>query len=77
MTSCLFPWWTVVYSYTSPPPTEVKSFVWELILIEKVSKKMTEVARGYKKSCSTQLSMNFFLLINVKTPSIDGILTVF
>ena len=26
-------------------------------------------------SCSTQLSMNFFLLINVKMPTIVGILT--
>ena len=33
--------------------------------------------RGYKKiSCSTQLSMNFFLLINIKMPTIVGILTV-
>ena len=32
--------------------------------------------RGYKKfSCSAQLSMNFFLLINVKMPTIVGILT--
>ena len=28
-----------------------------------------------KKSCSTQLSMNVFLLINVKMPTIVGILT--
>ena len=28
-----------------------------------------------KKSCSTQLSMKFFLLINVKMPTIVGILT--
>ena len=28
-----------------------------------------------KKSCSTQLSMKFFLLINVKLPTIVGILT--
>ena len=28
-----------------------------------------------KKSCSTQLSMKFFLLINVKMPIIVGILT--
>ena len=26
-------------------------------------------------SCSTQLSMNFFLLVNVKMPTIVGILT--
>ena len=26
-------------------------------------------------SCSTQLSMNFFLLINVKMPTVVGILT--
>ena len=32
--------------------------------------------RGYKTfSCSTQLSMNFFLPINVKMPTIVGILT--
>ena len=32
--------------------------------------------QGYKKiSCSTQLGMNFFLLINVKMPTIVGILT--
>ena len=32
--------------------------------------------RGYKlSSCSTQLSMKFFLLINVKMPTIIGILT--
>ena len=32
--------------------------------------------RGYKLfSCSNQLSMNFFLLINVNKPIIDGILT--
>ena len=31
---------------------------------------------GYKTfSCSTQLSMKFFLLINVKMPTIVGILT--
>ena len=31
--------------------------------------------RGYKTFlCSTQLSMNFILLINVKMPTIDGIL---
>ena len=30
----------------------------------------------YKKfSCSTKLSMKFFLLINVRMPTIDGILT--
>ena len=29
----------------------------------------------YKKSCSIQLSTNFFLLINVKMPTIVGILT--
>ena len=28
-----------------------------------------------KTSCSTQLSMQCFLLINVKMPTIDGILT--
>ena len=33
-------------------------------------------ARGYKLfSCKTQLSMKFFLLINVKMPTIVGILT--
>ena len=33
--------------------------------------------RGYKKSsCSTQLSMKFFRLINVKMPTIVGILTI-
>ena len=32
--------------------------------------------RGYKKiSCSTQLSKKFLLLINVKMPTIVGILT--
>ena len=32
--------------------------------------------QGYKKiACSTQLSMNFFLLINVKMPTIVGTLT--
>ena len=31
--------------------------------------------RGYKKiSCSSQLSMKFFLLINVKMPTVVGIL---
>ena len=31
--------------------------------------------RGYKnKSCTTQLSMNFFLLINVKMPTVIDIL---
>ena len=31
--------------------------------------------RGYKKnSCSTQLSMKFFLLINVNMPTVVGIL---
>ena len=29
-----------------------------------------------KNSCSTQLSMNFFLLINVKMPTTVGILTL-
>ena len=28
-----------------------------------------------KKSCSTQLSMKFFLLINVKMPTLVGIVT--
>ena len=28
-----------------------------------------------KKSCSIQVSMNFFLLINVKIPTVVGILT--
>ena len=33
--------------------------------------------RGYKTFlCSTQLSINFFLLINVKMPTIVGILTL-
>ena len=32
--------------------------------------------RGYKKiSCSTQLSMKIFLLVNVKMPTVVGILT--
>ena len=31
--------------------------------------------RGYKISCSAQLSRRFFLLINVKMPSIVGIFT--
>ena len=32
--------------------------------------------QGYKTfSCSTQLSMKFFLLINVKMPTIVGVLT--
>ena len=31
--------------------------------------------RGYKKLCSAELSMRFFLLINVKMPSIVGIFT--
>ena len=34
------------------------------------------ISRGYKPfPCSTQLSMKFFLLINVKMPTIVGILT--
>ena len=34
------------------------------------------MARGYKTfSCSTQLSTKFILLINVKMPTIVGILT--
>ena len=33
-------------------------------------------SRGYKTfSCSTQLSMNFFLFINIKMPTDVGILT--
>ena len=33
-------------------------------------------AQGYKTfSCSTQMSMKFFLLINVKMPTVVGILT--
>ena len=36
-----------------------------------VSAERTNWCRGYKNfSCSTQLSMNFFLLINVKMPTI-------
>ena len=38
----------------------------------------TIVSRGpevVKMSCSTQLTMNFFLLINIKMPTIVGILT--
>ena len=31
--------------------------------------------RGYKKSCSTQLSTKFIQLINVEMPTIVGILT--
>ena len=31
--------------------------------------------RGYKNSCSTQVTITFFLLINVKMSSIVGILT--
>ena len=32
--------------------------------------------RGYKKiSCSTQMSMKFFQLINIKMPTVVGILT--
>ena len=35
-----------------------------------------DLARGYKAfSCSAQLSIKFFLLINVKMPTIIGILT--
>ena len=32
--------------------------------------------RGYKKSCLTHQSMKFIMLINVKMPSIDVILTL-
>ena len=35
----------------------------------------TSVPEVIKKSCSTQLSMKFFLLINVKMPTVVGILT--
>ena len=31
--------------------------------------------QGYKKSCSTQLSLKFVMLINVKMPTSVGILT--
>ena len=34
------------------------------------------VPRLLKISCSTQLSMNYFLLINIKMPTIVGILTL-
>ena len=50
-----------------------------LNLIESVSEGFPTYSyrpRGYKKiSCSPQLSMKFFLLINVKMPTIVGILT--
>ena len=32
--------------------------------------------QGYKKSCPTQLSMKFFLLINVEMPTVIGIITL-
>ena len=35
---------------------------------------LTAWSRGYKKSCSIQLSMKIFLLINVKMPTVVGIL---
>ena len=36
---------------------------------------LTRPLGNKKKSCPTQVSMNFFLLINVKMPTIVGILT--
>ena len=37
----------------------------------------TNRPRGYKtNSCSTQLNMKFFLLLNVKMPTVVGILTL-
>ena len=41
-----------------------------------ITSKLIIRSKGYKtKSCSTQLSMKFFLLISVKLPTIVGILT--
>ena len=45
-----------------------------LFSIRRISETGPEVIKHF--SCSTQLSMKFFLLINVKIPSIVGILTI-
>ena len=67
MTYCLLPW-TLNFFWGS---SEGK-----LTAFEKGSKYVNTSARGCKTfSCSTQLSMEVFLLINVEMPTVVGIST--
>ena len=48
----------------------------QMIRQVEVTKTKSLISNSYKSSCSTQPSMNFFLFINVKMPTVVGILTI-